>query len=90
MKIQFVDVGRHKLSWVAEIDTTQSWDDVSTAICIEVEKNGGLVSRGIGCSLSDDKSEGTVFAGFRPAGTFHEYDELNDRYGPAMRAGAEG
>lgn len=70
MKIAFKDVGRGKRNWTAEIDTTQDREDVSYDLASEVLKSGALLSRGIEVSLSDDKSEGTVFAGFRPVGTF--------------------
>jgi len=89
MKIQFTDVGRHKRNWIAEIDISKPDDDVHLNILMEIDRNGGLISRGIDAEYDHDYN-GTVFAGFRAVGTFHEYDELNDRYGPAMRAGAEG
>lgn len=78
MKIRFKDVGRHKMSWTAEIEAGLSEEDLATALCMSVEKNGRLMSRGIGVSYDDDL-QGTVLAGFRPVGTFGPLEEENER-----------
>jgi hypothetical protein len=69
MKIAFKDVGRGKANWTAEIDTTKPADDVHLNFLMEVDRNGGLISRGIEVSY-DDEFNGKIYAGFHMVGTF--------------------
>lgn len=71
MKIQFKDVGRNKENWSEDIDTGQHYEDIELDILIEINRNGGLMSRGISVIFDEfSLNKGTIYAGLFKVGTF--------------------
>ncbi len=62
MKVEFVNVGRNKVSWAIETKTVDE-----DFLALQVRKRGVLMSRDIDVSLSEDGT-GIIFAGIRPVG----------------------
>lgn len=67
MKVAFENVGRGRLSWVADLTTLSE-----AALVRELRRKKALASRAIDFDFSDDGTAARILVGgFRPVGTVH-------------------
>ena len=67
MKVTFENVGRHKMTWTADLPSL-SWRSLEREVRA---KRGALKSRSVDFEFNADGTAGVIYVGdFRPVGTF--------------------